>query len=224
MMQNPRFVPLLPIVTELLIVNAGETLLHCLAQEPENCTIDARQPHEPDGSSPTGWDSVLLQCMEDDDFSSLTKDEFAVRRVPSNPPTPFDIDHIEVDDVDKTITIVFTRPVDPGRWTCVEYRPRSQEFCLGYLPGDVTNDRATALNDIAALINHLNGDVVIPAEEFYRCDIDRSGDSSSADLLRLIDVLTGGDAYDRWLDFDGLRVCPSRVPVKRTRPLGGMGH
>jgi hypothetical protein len=52
--------------------------------------------------------------------------------------------------------------------------------------------------DVSVLIAALSG---VPAPfGLYSTDIDRSGAATAADLLRLIDLLIGGDPYDAWLD------------------------
>lgn len=49
----------------------------------------------------------------------------------------------------------------------------------------------------ATMINDLN-DVAPPLHGLYSEDIDHSGVFTSADLLRLIDLLNGAGAYDPW--------------------------
>jgi len=59
-------------------------------------------------------------------------------------------------------------------------------------------------------IYNLNGGVT-PALPLEKCDIDRSALCSPADLLMVIDLLNGADAFDPVLN-NALEVCPSVIP------------
>lgn len=212
-MYGPQFEILLPFVAENLVIQTIPEPQCVVSVTPENCfAIDPGQPREPDVSTLQGWEWMDFQFLAEDDLSTVQQLQFNATREPAFPPFPvWGIDHIEVNNVTKIVRVVFTDPATPGRWNCIEWEPHQQRFCFGYQPGDVTNDRASALNDIGAMINHLTGvpGHVIPDEESYRCDINRSGACTGADLLRVIDVLNGGNPYARWLDTDSLAECPT---------------
>ena len=42
----------------------------------------------------------------------------------------------------------------------------------------------------------------------YGCDLDRSGSCAPGDILRVIDLLNGADAYDPWLG-QSVQECPT---------------
>ncbi len=218
-MYDAHWDPILPLLQERLLIDTGPIPPRATGWvDPPNCAIDARQPRAPANPTRQGWTSITMQFEETDDLSLLRALDFSLRRVPENPPVPvLDIDHIDVDNVTKTVTVVFTGPATPGRWTCVEYRPRDQVYCIGSLPGDVDNGEISTLDDVSALIDHLIDPDQHPLEK-YQCDIDRSGACRAADPLRLIDVLNGGDPYDRWLDSAGLVPCPSSETTKAHHP------
>ncbi len=207
---NPWMVPDLPTVAEDLVVHTVPAPPCVVWTDPDKCIIDPGQPREPDDATKQGWTSMDFGFRATDELATVTAIQFEASRVPENPAVPpWGIDHIEVNNIDKVVTVVFDNPATPGRWNCIEWRPRDQKFCFGYLPGDFTNDRATALNDITRLIDHLTGVTPLPPEQYFRCDINRSGACTGADLLRVIDVLNGGSPYTRWLDHAGLLDCPS---------------
>jgi len=224
-MMNAFYERLGPFVAENLVVHAGPAPYPpCILVG--NCAIDAGQPHPPDGSSSAGSDSMVLHCRPYVDLSSLTVDDFTLRRIPADPvsPPPPEIESLYVENVQKVVVIHLDRPIDPGnngRWTCIEWLSLGDEFCLGYLPGDVTNDRVAAQNDIGVLIDYLVDPALHPLE-LYQCDINRSGACTPADLLRLIDVFAGGDAYAPGWEGGSLISCPSNQPVpttKRSHPI-----
>ncbi len=54
-------------------------------------------------------------------------------------------------------------------------------------------------NDIQTLLDALAGSG--PALPIWARDVDRSGELSPADMLRVIDLLNGADGFVPWLDF-----------------------
>ena len=70
--------------------------------------------------------------------------------------------------------------------------------CLGYLPGDANGDGLTTAGDVLSLVDALNE---IPDRQLplYSTDIDRSGDVTGNDVMRLIDLLNGAASFDTWI-------------------------
>lgn len=106
------------------------------------------------------------------------------------------------------VTVVMPERMKPGEWTCVEHVQSGMEWCGGFLPGDVDQNRLVTARDINALIDSMNlvpGRVLPP----YATDIDRSGLTTPADILRLIDLLNGTEDFDTWMTRN-LPPCPSK--------------
>ena len=102
-------------------------------------------------------------------------------------------------------------------WTCFTHDESGSQTCVGYLPADVNGDGTSNGDDVAALIEDLNG-LADPPLGLWQCDIDRSDACTPADLLRAIDLLNGADQYDPgWMDatFVDDEPCPT-VPSKST--------
>ena len=78
---------------------------------------------------------------------------------------------------------------------------------MAYLPADVNGDCFSSTNDVLTLIDALNG-AIDPLEE-WSSDIDRSGATNSADVLRTLDLLNGAQVYDEWA---GVALCPDGCP------------
>ena len=168
-----------------------------LAASPLAGAIDARQPAEPDGSRVAGWDTVALH-FPDATIAARAADvtRYSARRSCGIPDSPVDLDTVEVSVPDpEWVTVHFAQRISPANWTCVTYLPNDQETCLGCLPGDVNNDLTTDDADIETLIDCLQGDRPCA---LHQCDIDRSGACAPGDILRLVDVLQGGDTYEVW--------------------------
>jgi hypothetical protein len=170
---------------------------------PPNCAIDARQPSNPNGSSPAGWDKIQVTFNEPWDPGEMGPDDFDV--TVTLPGTPPDIAGVTADG--QTATIEFASAIPVGKWTCLVHKDSRELVCIGYLPADVNADRTSSPADILAIIDCLNGVVVPPCEE-WQCDVDRSDLCGPADILRVIDLLNGADVYDPWLGIT-LPRCPS---------------
>jgi len=177
---------------------------------PGDCAIDARQPHSiNDVSAKQGWDRLVLEFSCDPtDIPNLRPVFFPVETDPVEgsppiiPPTGF-----TVDDLDQTITIRLDRSISPGFYTCITHPDSGNHWCAGYLPADASQDGLSAASDINALINAIN--LVAGLElPIYATDINRSGQTTGADILRLIDLLNGADQFNPWI-AQGLPDCPS---------------
>ena len=183
-----------------------------LGTDPPVCAIDARQPHSVRITTPKqGWDRLVLQFSTDPAALNLQPGDFAVHVIPPGTVLPPVVTNVLLLPAVNAVAVVLNRPIDPGHWTCVEYLPSGRRWCLGFLPADSGQDRLSATGDINALINSINnvpGRVLPP----YATDIDRSGVTNGSDILRLIDLLNGADAFDIWITRS-LPPCP-QTPVR----------
>lgn len=160
------------------------------ATPPPNA-IDARQPHNLDGSNSTGWYFVRLTLSNAN--QSVGKPQFEVSEQGGDGIAP-GIAAVSVQGTQALI--LFSTPVEPGAWTTVTHIPSGTSTRVGYLPGDVNGDGAATPVDILALIDAING--VTPRPD-YATDINRDGTTAPADILREIDLLNGADAFEPWL-------------------------
>ncbi len=158
---------------------------------PPNNAIDARQP-----SSLTmgcmdspGFDSVLLTF--DGDAEDVDVDDFELSTVPQGG-EPI-IAAVQPDGM--TAELFFETAIPVGYWTVITHITSGTSVRLGFLPGDVNNDRTASPVDILKLIDHLNG---VESYAAYQTDIDRSGVTNPADILRVIDLLNGADCFDAY--------------------------
>jgi len=175
-----------------------------LTSDPPNCAIDARYPHNPsDSQIRFGWDRIelLLDCEP----SVLAPDDVTVTVEPSGGTAPT---ITSVDLSGKTAVLWLDAPIPTNAWTCFELIAGGSKTCVGSLPGDVNGDRASVPADVLDLIDDLNG-VLVPPLSIWQCDTDRSGVCQAADILGVIDLLNGADAFDPWLNA-GLPIpCPA---------------
>jgi hypothetical protein len=202
--ENIEPIELLPLTVD---ISAGDgPPCRVAGSDPPNCAIDPGQPSAPDGTGVAGWDRLSLRFS--DDARMLTANDFDVDDLTPSPPQ---IEEIIASETGETLTLVFDRRIRLGRWTCVTYLPRPKTTCIGSLPGDVGGDGTHETTDIALLVDHLNGSLAEPLPT-WRCDVNRSGKCTGADLLRAIDLRHGGDAYDNWL---GRTIFPAACPSEQ---------
>jgi hypothetical protein len=174
-----------------------------VSSSPSNCAIDARQPSQPNGSSPAGWNAIEITFNEGCNTGAMGAGNFNVTVTPAG--TPPVIDDVTV--AGQNVTIHFASFIPTGKWTCVTHTSSGDGTCVGYLPADVNADRTAGPVDILATIDNLNGQVQ-PPYPIHQCDVDRSAQCAPADILRVIDLLNGADEYEAWLGKT-LPACPS---------------
>lgn len=165
-------------------------VINIVASDPPDNAIDARQPSEPDGSNPAGWDSIELTF--DGATDGVVAGDFEVSEQGGDGVAPGIAD---VTNVDESSTLAFTGLIEAGAWTTITHVPSGTSVRIGFLPADVNNDQTSTAGDILSLIDSLNGQAVLAQ---YQTDIDRSGVSSAADVLRAIDLLNGANEYAVW--------------------------
>ena len=167
--------------------------------DPPDCSVDALQPSEPDGSSPVGWDAVEMTFGYD--MTGAVIEDFTVSTVPGVAPAP-GVAGVVVNG--GLVTVQLDAIIPTGEWTCITHVPSSNHVCLGSLPGDMNGSLTSDAADIQAVIDCVSG---LAACELPQCDADRSGSCAPSDILRVIDLLNGGDAFDLWMG-EQLPQCP----------------
>jgi len=174
-----------------------ESLLSIAASDPPDGSIDARQPSDLEGMSPSGWHSIILSFTGE--ATQLMIDDFEVTTTTGPAPS---VIAIVADGA--TATVEFDRPIPAGATTVIIHVPSCTSVCLGFLPGDVNSDRAVGPRDILHLVDCLNR---IVACQSWQCDLNRSDLCEPADILREVDLLNGAGALDPWLDAS-IPACP----------------
>lgn len=186
-----------PTSGENLTINVSFAPCGLVSSTPPNCAIDARQPSNPDGSNPAGWDSIEMTFEGSCGIAGLVPGDVTVTSTGTAPGVA------NVSVVGDVLTIDFDSLIPTAAWTCVEVLDKSA--CLGSLPADVSNDRTASAPDILWLIDCLNG---VRVCEQFQCDVDRSNVCGPPDILRTIDLLNGAGSYDPTLNVN-IPVCPT---------------
>lgn len=176
----------------ILIIDTN-TPLSILDSNPPDGAIDARQPFKPDGTGPGGWNSFEITfngdacLMAPEDFDIATEN----RAEPMT--TLLEVEHFGL----RSVRLVFDNIIETGAWTTVTHLESGEVLRVGSLPGDVNNNGTADPTDILELIRSLKGQIETPLSP-WQGDLDRSGQSTAADLLRLIDLLNGAGGYTTW--------------------------
>lgn len=155
-------------------------------------SIDARQPFLPDGTNVDGWNRINVvfdKPLVDHPVPNL----FTIQQNGGVEPSPVIDTIIEIGT--NTYAVVFDKSIEPGAWTRLRYDISCSTTRLGYLPGDVNGSGTGDMNDVVAHMDALRGSVVL---QEWQNDINRDGDIDPADLLRLIDLMIGADAYPQY--------------------------
>lgn len=169
---------------------AAPSPIQLIASNPPDGAIDARQPHNIDGSNPVGWTTISLRFNGSVDGVAATDLVVIQEGGTGVPPTIMSITQI----LDDTINVELSGPINVGAWTKVMHQPSGSSTRIGYLPADVNGDGTSSPVDILAVIDSLNG--VGPALPLSATDLNRSGAAEPSDILREIDLLNGADAFE----------------------------
>jgi hypothetical protein len=173
-----------------------------VSSSPANCSIDARQPTNPDGNNPAGLQSVVLtfNCSP----VGLAPSDFAITVSPPIGP-PLSVGSVQFNNPVATLQLAGNNRMQPGAWTCFQHTANGTRSCIGFLPGDVNGDGTVSALDLVTLVDARNNVVSLPLSQ---TDIDRTGALNSADLSRVLDLLLGNLSYDAWYGH-GIGECPS---------------
>ncbi len=180
---------------------------------PPDGIIDARQPHEPAAAANRqGIDTIIVEAPTGaDNLRCWATCETVIEDLENN------VTSI-VDNGDGSFTLGLLRPISAGGLTTITYTADGGASYTGTFishPANVNGDDASDPNDLVAMVDCcLNQQCQAgpsPDQMLYRCDINRTGTVTPADMLRTIDLLNGGDQFDPWTDTrlptaDG--ICP----------------
>ena len=175
------------------VVMDTEAPLTIVSSYPPDGAIDARQPSEPDGSNPVGWES--LEITFNGDTCLITAEDFFVATEGRANSTTSILDLEQVGP--RTIRLLLSHAIDVGAWTTVTHTGSGAKVRVGSLPGDVNGDATAAPDDVLDLIGNLQG-LSDPPLDLWQSDVNRSGGCTPADILRVIDLLNGAGDYAVW--------------------------
>ncbi len=160
--------------------------------DPPDGTVDARRPHPPhDAGVLEGIDSILVAAPPGADIMhcwTLCETEII---------TTANLIKDITDSGDGTFTIQLDRPITPGAATTITYMSMDGVASTGIFiahPANVNADPVADPADVNMLIDILSG-AVPPPYGSYSADCDHSGSITPADLLCVLDLLNGADAY-----------------------------
>lgn len=161
--------------------------------DPPDGAVDTRQPFPPtDAGERQGIRSFLVEappeaanlaCWE----LSETAGDGSANRVVSASVEP-----------DVGVRVVLERPITIGAVTTLTYRGDGSSANFTAHPANVNADAVADSADVTAFIDCCLNQQCSPTmlvEKAYRCDIDHTGKVGPSDLMRLIDLLTGSEAF-----------------------------
>lgn len=177
--------------------------------DPQTGTVDARQPHEPDDpASRRGIDTIAISAPAGADrLSCWSLCETVVEG------TPNAINAVDLNPGGGYL-LRLTRPISANGLTAMTYTNDNAEKTTGQFiahPSNVNAGAAAGVDDLTALHLVLVGPVT-PPWGFYSGDVDRSGLTTPADFLRVIDLLGGGALFPVQLDTPLPAATPSCPP------------
>lgn len=143
--------------------------------------------------------------------------DFEVTVLPPVPPEEVPVINAITPSADpKIATINFQPRIAQTHWTCFRDKGSNKRCCMGSLPADAEDvfvgSYISEPADVFEVLDNLNG-LLNPVLAIERCDTDRSARCSGADLLMVVDLLTGADAFEPvWDPVTGGDRLPALVP------------
>jgi hypothetical protein len=171
--------------------NCGGEVISIVSSVPPNNWIDARQPANLVGGCADAPGQNSIAITFDGPATGVVAGDFIVTTNPAGAAPA--ISNVAINGNTATLTLGSRIPV--GRWTVFTHHHSGTSTRIGFLPGDVNNDKTSSPVDILKLIDHLN---MVENYPIHQTDIDRSGVANPSDILREIDLLNGADCYDPW--------------------------
>ena len=168
------------------------------ASKPDDEAVDARQPHP------------ALSVMPAQGIGSVN-DPVVVTLSPVTPNVPacFQMCESAADPVagpnaiaeivslpGGKYRIVLDRPITTNAITTIEYLGGGDWVKFTSHPANTNADLEANASDVSAFIECCLDATCDPPADALNCDIDRSGASTLADLITLIDLLNGADTFD----------------------------
>lgn len=180
---------------------------------PHDCAIDARYPWDPtDPNNIFGWDyfDITLDSFSfygcDVDNINPSYFEVSIHGGAGLPPAIIDVSPIS----DDTVRVTLSKKIPIHLWTCLTYKPAEigmkNQVCFAKLPADVNGNLISKTDDVASIIDHLNGKIAL---DIWQCDVNHSGSCNSSDILGVIDMLNGAGSFIVFTEFVQLVPCPS---------------
>ncbi|MFQ5591854.1 MAG: hypothetical protein ACE5HE_11880 [Phycisphaerae bacterium] len=175
------------------------------AADPPDGVIDGRQPNPlNDITTPLGIDSIVV-----DGPTGMNKGDICFTlcetRVDGQPNR---VTRVEEGPAG-TYTLTLERPLSAGAVTKITYNADDSTSSTGVFRSLPTDSNASARSEVVDITDMvaccLAGDCAPPYGS-YSCDINHSGTVTAEDLVRLVDLLHGGDGYAAWRDevpYDG---------------------
>gem|GEM_PF-1872292 len=160
---------------------------------PDPMVVDARRPHDRNDTMLTeGIQAIQLTGPAGAESSCF---DLCETMADGNPNAI-----AQVVDNAGSYTLTLARPITKGAVTTVTYTAgdtttTTAEFISH--PGNVNDDTIANAADVTDFVAALSGNMTLPWGIFSE-DIDRSGIFSPLDLLELINVLNGSEAFDAW--------------------------
>ena len=176
----------------------GAPPLQIVSSDPADGEIDARRPHEADGSGAYGWEGLAL--VFDGDVAELTSADFEVTEVGGDGLAP-QVMAVTQTDVD-SVWLDLSGPLEPVTWTTVTHLDSGGSVTLGYLPADADGSGIANANDITEAVDLLNYFSGGGSVDLWHADIDRSGIPTANDIVELVDLLNGAGAYDAYFGVE----------------------
>jgi len=190
---NPYFPILQPLVLTVPTSDCARLLVSC---NPAHCNEDARIAHDRlDQNLKKNANTIVMNFSKP--TTGMAAADFEVTVVPVVPGDVIPgISAVTPNVVDPRITTVsLNRRIQQTRWTCIRDKFSNRRCCMGSLPGDADNSRISRSDDIFEIFDNLAG-LVSPKLAPEKCDTDRSLLPTPADLLMVVDLLNGADAFD----------------------------
>lgn len=188
---NDQPVSIPGLVIEPLTINVVPDIDYdIIAAFPPNNAVDARQPTNLDGSNATGITSVDLTFNKP--AANLSPGDFTVS---TNPPGGAP-GILSVTPNGSKVTVTFNTFIPLQKWTTITHNDATPTNTrVGYLPGDVDNNRVVDPTDIWMLVQALDEVVILSV---YQYDINRSNGLTPMDMLAGINLFNGAQAFDVW--------------------------
>ena len=192
--EDPQFLRGSPTL-QPLVLTVSDCARYLVSCNPAHCNEDARIAHDRlDETLFKNRNTIVMTFSKP--TTGMTAADFEVTVVPVVPGDSIPlISAVTPNVVDpKITTVTLNKRIQQTRWTCIRDKGSNRRCCMGSLPGDADDNHISQSDDPLEILDNLNG-LVSPALVIEKCDTDRSVLCTPADLLMVVDLLNGADAF-----------------------------
>ncbi len=162
---------------------------------PSHCYIDSRRRTPPNALLPVETTNQMTMTFSKPPGTMAISDFEVTVLSHLDPPPTCTITTVAA-PVGNDVLITLQRRLFHRTRFCVRHKDSNRQCCMGHLQGDADLNLTAGFADVFEALDNLDGSYEGGPMANDQCDADRSNLCTGADLLTIVDFMTGADIYE----------------------------